>query len=130
MKRKRRTRCKACRLMIIKRNPKTPGLCGQCSRGYRAKVNYVAPTDYPLPDDDASDEELLALVSMNYSDESAEIMDKRIERMKAEIQAVWSDKTREKRSVAKKKHQSKLPSFHSSGQGKFRVYEPTSTARI
>ena len=116
--------------MIGKTNSKTPGLCGQCSRGYQAKINYAAPVDYPLPVDDASDEELLALVSMNYCDESAEIMDRRIERMTSAIQETWTDKIREKRSVAKKKHQSHLKSYHSSGRGKFKVYEPTSTARI
>ena len=129
MKRKRKTRCKACRQVIGRKNPATPRLCGLCSRGYNAKLAYVGPTDYPLPVDDASDEELMALVSMNYCDESAEIMDRRIERMTAEIQAGWTDKTREKRSVTKKKSQSRLPSYHSSGRGKFKLYEATATAR-
>ena len=125
---KRNKRCKVCQ-QVIRQITNVPTLCGQCTRRYNAKIKYVPPVDYPLPIDDTTEEELYALVAMDFCDDSAEIMDERIARMTAEIQDEWSDKTRERRAVTKKKGQSKLPAFHSSGRGKFRVYEHISTPR-
>ena len=96
--------CKACGRKRRDFDRDDPELCGRCSDDVRAKREYVHDARFNLPEDDTTEEEMLALVCLNISTEAQRVMDKRIERVTKQIQDGWTDAQREKRVVAKKKN--------------------------
>jgi hypothetical protein len=105
--------CKACGIERRNFDRDDPRLCGRCSDDIKAKREYSSETKYNLPEDDTTEEEFLALISLNISSEAQRVMEKRIERVTKLIQDNWTDAQRERRSVSKKKSYS-LPSLSSS----------------
>lgn len=78
-------------------------LCLPCNKAYNLKKEYRDLKRFNFPIDDPGDEEYKALIHMNTNQLCQNIMDDRILKKKMEIQAGWTDKQRDRRSVYKKK---------------------------
>lgn len=100
---RRLKRCAACGIKRRDLDRDDPKLCGRCSDDLEAKRNYEPDPRYNLPQDEASEEELRALICLDVNSEAQEVMAKRIERMTKKIQDNWTDGQRERRSTSKKK---------------------------
>ena len=100
---RRLKKCKACGIKRRDYDRDDPTLCGRCSDDLVAKRNYEPDPRYNLPADEATEEELRALICLNVNSDAQEVMQKRIERMTRKIQDNWSDGQRERRAVSKKK---------------------------
>ena len=100
-------------------------LCPMCSKRWRGKKNFIDIKELGLTKDDPGDEEYRALVHMNTCQFAQEVMDRRIARMKYEIEATWDDKVRERRAVAKKKQCYVLLKYNTYQMRKYSMYRST-----
>ena len=97
-------------------------LCPMCSKRWRGKKNFIDIKELGLSQDDPGDEEYRALIHMNTCQFAQEVMDRRIARMKYEIESGWDDKVRERRAVAKKKQCYVLLEYNSYQTRRFNMY--------
>ena len=89
-------------------------LCLGCNKAYSLKKQYKDLERFNFPHDDPGDVEYKALCHMNTNSLCQDVMEDRIRRMTAELQAGWTNNQEERRSVYKKKDTYPLLRYKSS----------------